>query len=126
MASGKGRFALPPPKWRQSGEEPDYRFSLANERTFLAWIRSALAMMAGGVVLVQFATPLSSRWWVVWTGLALTALAGLMAVLAYRQWRANEIAMRHGRPLPTSVASVLVAVGVAVVAVVMAATLWPR
>jgi putative membrane protein len=126
MDSGKGRFALPAPKWRQSGQEPDYRFSLANERTFLAWIRSALAMMAGGVVLVQFATPLSPRWLVVWTGVALTVLAGLMAVLAYRQWRANEIAMRHARPLPPSVASAVVAAWVAVVAVVMAATLWPR
>ena len=45
-----------------------------------------------------------------------------MAVLAYRQWRANEIAMRHARPLPPSVASVVVAVWVALVAVVMAAT----
>lgn len=104
MASGRGRFALPPPKWRQSGQEPDYRFSLANERTFLAWIRSALAMMAGGVVPVQFATQWSPRWLVAWTGLGLTALAGLMSVLAYRQWRANEIAMRHARPLPSSVA----------------------
>ena len=75
MASGKGRFALPPPKWRQSGQEPYYRFSLANERTFLAWIRSALAMMAGGVVLVQFATQLSPRWR--WHGRpGMTGLAG--------------------------------------------------
>ena len=34
------------PRWRQEGEEPDYRFSLANERTFLAWIRTALALLA--------------------------------------------------------------------------------
>lgn len=126
MASGEGRFALRPPKWRQSGQEPDYRFSLANERTFLAWIRSALALMAGGVVLVQFATQLSPRWLVAWTGLALTGLAGLMAVLAYRQWRANEIAMRHARPLPPSVTSAVVAAGVTLVAVVMAVTLWPH
>ena len=36
------------------GEEPDYRFTLANERTFLAWIRTSLAMMAAGVAVVQF------------------------------------------------------------------------
>ncbi len=44
------------------GEAPDYRFSLANERTFLAWIRTALGFLAAGVGLDQlapdFATPL--------------------------------------------------------------------
>ena len=47
------------PSWRQQGKEPDYRFSLANERTFLAWIRTALALLAGGVLLDQFSTKLS-------------------------------------------------------------------
>lgn len=46
------------PKWRREGRDPDYRFSLANERTFLAWIRSALALLAGGVILEQLATRL--------------------------------------------------------------------
>ena len=112
------------PKWRQSGQEPDYRFSLANERTFLAWIRSALALMAGGVVLVQFATHLTPLWLVKSTGLALTGFAGLMGVLAYRQWRANEIAMRHSNPLPPSPAAPLLAALVCFVAVALAAALW--
>jgi putative membrane protein len=38
---------------RAVGEEPDYRFTLANERTFLAWIRTSLALLAGGVAVVQ-------------------------------------------------------------------------
>ncbi len=38
------------PQWRQEGEEPDYRFSLANERTFLAWISTALALLVGADV----------------------------------------------------------------------------
>ena len=37
------------PRWYEEGEEPDYRFTLANERTFLAWLRTALALIAGGV-----------------------------------------------------------------------------
>lgn len=44
------------PHWRREGCEPDYRFSLANERTFLAWIRTSIALLASGVVLEQFAT----------------------------------------------------------------------
>src|ERR1043165_2701247 len=41
------------PKWFQEGQDPDYRFTLANERTFLAWIRTSLALLAAAVALVQ-------------------------------------------------------------------------
>lgn len=90
------------PRWRNEGSEPDYRFSLANERTFLAWLRTALSLLAGGVLLVQFATRISPRVAVVAVAVALALLAALLCVLAYTRWRANEIAMRHGRPLPTT------------------------
>ena len=43
------------PEWHEQGEEPDYRFSLANERTFLAWVRTALAILAGAILLHEFA-----------------------------------------------------------------------
>ena len=124
MGSGKAPMSMLQPKWRESGQEPDYRFSLANERTFLAWIRSALALMAGGVLLVQFATRLSPPWLVASIGLALTGFAGLVSVLAYRQWRANEIAMRHAKPLPPSPVAALLAALVVLVAVALAAALW--
>ena len=42
------------PSWRQQGKEPDYRFSLANERTFLAWIRTGIAFMGFGFVVARF------------------------------------------------------------------------
>src|SRR6185312_1745313 len=45
----EGAGTLPDRHWHELGEEPDYRFSLANERTFLAWIRTALALMAAAV-----------------------------------------------------------------------------
>ena len=41
-------------KWWLAGKTPDYRFTLANERTFLAWIRTALALMAGAVAHAPF------------------------------------------------------------------------
>ena len=44
----KQRFRFPAFVYRD-GQEPDPRFSLANERTFLAWIRTALALAAAAI-----------------------------------------------------------------------------
>jgi putative membrane protein len=90
------------PKWRREGAEPDYRFSLANERTFLAWIRTALALIAGSVLLKQFAVSIHPQWVLLVLGVGLAALAALLSALAYCRWRENEIAMRHARPLPST------------------------
>ena len=108
------------PAWRREGEEPDYRFSLANERTFLAWIRTALALLAGGVLLDQFSTKLSPPIVVVALAVALCALAAILCVLAYVRWRANEIAMRTKRPLPHSIAMLLMAAVLCVIGAVIA------
>ncbi|MCJ0764676.1 DUF202 domain-containing protein [Variovorax sp. CYS-02] len=90
------------PEWRTTGEEPDYRFTLANERTFLAWIRTALAVLAAGVLLDQFSTKLRPHLLVVLVASALCLLAAMLSVMAYRRWQHNEIAMRHKSPLPHS------------------------
>ena len=108
------------PRWRMEGEEPDYRFSLANERTFLAWLRTALALLAGGVVLDQFSTKLSPRLVVVCLAITLCLLAALLCAMAYMRWRANEIAMRHARRLPGTMAIPLVAAFILGVAAALA------
>ena len=96
------------PEWHAEGQDPDYRFSLANERTFLAWVRTALALLAGSVAIVQLADNLGTGWMrkAIGTALGLTGLA--VAALAHHHWRANETAMRNGLPLPyTPVLAVL-------------------
>ena len=82
------------------GEVPDYRFSLANERTFLAWIRTALGFLAAGVGLDQlapdFATPLIREV----LALLLCLFAGVLAIYGYLRWLRNEKAMRLKQDLP--------------------------
>ena len=90
------------PIWRQSGEEPDYRFTLANERTFLAWIRTALAILSAGVLLDQFSTKLQPHAVVVAVGAFMCIVAAALCGVAYRRWARNEQAMRHKAPLPHS------------------------
>ena len=106
------------PRWRQQGVEPDYRFSLANERTFLAWIRTALALLAGGVLLDEFSTRLQPAIAVPGLALCLCGLAAVLCALSYHRWRANEIAMRHGSRLPSTVALPLLAATLLAVAAV--------
>lgn len=82
------------------GEAPDYRFSLANERTFLAWIRTALGFLAAGVGLDQlaqdFATPVIREL----LALLLCLFAGGLAIYGYLRWLRNEKAMRLKEDLP--------------------------
>lgn len=113
-------------RWHEEGKNPDYRFSLANERTYLAWIRTALAILAGAVLLKQVAASLLSHRLVMVTSVGLALLAGAIGVLAYLQWRRNEHAMRLERALPRSVlmpvltAAVAAVAGVASILVVVA------
>ncbi|MFI6446381.1 YidH family protein [Kitasatospora sp. NPDC050543] len=109
---------MPEPAWRREDEEPDYRFSLANERTFLAWVRTALGLLAGGVAIDQLATDLAPA--ALRTALAaVCALGGaVLAALAYRRWSAVERAMRAGNPLPHTPVLIMLAVGVALIAAV--------
>lgn len=110
----------------EEGNEPDPRFSLANERTFLAWIRTALALLAGAVAVHVPAISLD-QWVATFTSLVLLLAAAVAVFESWRRWRATERALRLGNPLPgfggAAVLVVLlgslivgVAIGVAVVA----------
>ena len=77
-----------------TGDEPDYRFTLANERTFLAYLRTSLAFYAGGLSAVQF-LDLEQRWVSRTIGVVLV-LAGLASTIgAYVRWKQNLAAMRE-------------------------------
>ena len=91
----------PPP----SAGHPDYRFSLANERTLLAWLRTALALVAGGVAMAQFAPDLGIPGGgpVVAIGLMLGGLA--VALAGHRRYLRNETAIAGDQPLPISAAA---------------------
>lgn len=114
------RNRLLPPDPRRVGAEPDYRFTLANERTFLAWIRTSLALAAGGLAAVGLLDDFRGSEAL---GILLLALSFATASSAYRRWALNEQSMRLNEPLPTSRLPMLMAVGTALVAIVAAVVL---
>jgi putative membrane protein len=94
------------------GSEPDARFTLANERTFLAWIRTALALLAGGVALELLGPALHPT---LRFSAALVLVAAGVAVpcLAWLGWMRTERALRMTRPLPSSILGLLTGTAVA-------------
>jgi putative membrane protein len=86
---------------------PDPRFTMANERTFLAWNRTALALMAGGLAVEQFLdTGRTAR---LALAIPLIVLGAIVAASSYSRWRANEEAMARGEALPPSRMPILIA-----------------
>ena len=118
------RDRLFPADPRSVGKDPDYRFTLANERTFLAWIRTALALAAGGLGAVTILDEFPGEEAL---GIGLLALSFLTAATAYRRWALTDDGegpdvgvMRLDEPLPPSRLPMLMAIGVAVVSVAAA------
>ena len=82
--------------------DPDYRFTLANERTFLAWIRTALGLLAGAVALVHLVSEDRVTAAQRTIGVILTLLAVLIALTAVRRWQSVQSHMRRGADLPAN------------------------
>jgi putative membrane protein len=107
-ASGDGRSLrrrLPapvrPPR-RDLGEDPDVRFTLANERTFLSWIRTGLALDAAGLAVVQLLPELVVPYAREVIAVTLVVLGTVVASASFRRWASVEEAMRTRTPLPPS------------------------
>lgn len=107
------------PAWiYDHGEEPDYRFSFANERTFLAWIRTALALVAAGVALDVVDLPGSPHAQAA-AAIALILLGMISASFAWVRWALAERAIRRAEPLPSFGFGAFFAVVVVVVALIL-------
>lgn len=98
-----------------TGPGADPRYTLANERTFLAWIRTSLGLLAAaaGVLAIDLPWPEVA---VQYMATLLAVVAGLTACLAWTRWRRVEDAIAHDRQIPGSRAHVLLAVTVGVIA----------
>jgi len=98
--------------------EPDVRFTYANERTFLAWNRTALALIATGVAATQLLPEFHIHGGRQVLGIPLIALGALVALTSFQQWKANERAMRMRRPLPRSPMALVLSIGIGVIAAI--------
>lgn len=105
------------------GEEPDPRFSLANERTFLAWIRTSLALIAAGVALEALQLPIRADFRL-YSASVFIVLGLISPMHAWISWTRTEHAMRMNRPLPAPAFFSLLTVGVVVAGLLIAAGMF--
>jgi putative membrane protein len=122
--SRSGRFAAWWPGGAddpEDGHEPDPRFTFANERTFLAWSRTALALVVAGLAIVQLLPPFpgvpAGRHLL---GIPLIVLGAVLAVVAYAEWVRDQRALRRGEPLPRSILPWILAATIAGMAIIAA------
>lgn len=101
------------------GVDPDVRFSLANERTYLAWVRTGLALVAGAVAvhspvldLGRVASTLLSAW--------LLLLAATCVAQGWWRWGRTEKALRRTGHLPGFGGGLAFGAGVALLIVIVA------
>ena len=118
VSDTQNKVRWPRSLYRQ-GTEPDPRFTLANERTFLAWIRTSLAFIAGGIALnaLTFEIDPGVKHWLSITALSLGAV---ISAWAWYSWLRVELAMRNKTPLPHSPALIVLTTALLAVAVVAA------
>jgi putative membrane protein len=103
------------PDLERTGRAPDPRYTFANERTFLAWNRTALALIAAGLAAAQF-LHFNLHGLRLLIALPLIVLGAVLSAVSYRQWVAAERAMRRGEPPPYSSMPRVLALGITVVA----------
>lgn len=100
MPQNRSHAAPRRPRWvYAAGREPDARFSLANERTYLAWIRTSLALMASGVALQAFDIGGGSVAGIV-ASLILVGASIWLPLQAWWSWARTERQLRRDNPLP--------------------------
>ena len=111
--SQRGRLAS---KLLGGGAEPDPRFTLANERTFLAWIRTSLALLAGGIAVEAFTSSLFTPPFRKTVAILLLLLALVIGAGAFFRWINVERAMRRQSPLPLPLIAPILSTGTAIAA----------
>jgi putative membrane protein len=111
----KDRIVTDPARWSLEGTEPDPGVSLANERTVLAYSRTALGLVVAGIAVAGSHTAADLPVWFAAIGIPLIVLGASVALAGQRRFIRVQQALRHGEPLPSPTAATLLPFGIAII-----------
>lgn len=105
-------------KWKQSKNDldVDIRFLLANERTLLAWVRTGLTLIAGGVA-VAFIS--SEQAYGTVAGIGAIVFGAVLAIIGFVRYQVADAAIRAGKLPASGISGVIVVVAVAIFAALL-------
>ncbi len=103
--------------WPVDGEEPDPRWSLANERTLLAYSRTALGLIVAGLAIAGSHSVANLPVWVAVLGFPAIALGAAVAIGGRHRFLRTQRAMRLGEPMPAPLLATLLPLGIGLFAV---------
>jgi putative membrane protein len=106
------------------GESPDPRFTLANERTFLAWIRTSLALLGGGIAIEALTAQVFEARLRMVMAVSLLILSLMVSAGACVRWLRVERALRQRRALPLPALAPSLAMGCVAATVLVSGVLW--
>jgi putative membrane protein len=104
--------------WPVEGDEPDPRWSLANERTFLAYNRTSLALIVAGLAVTGSRAAADVPRWLALFGIPFLVLGAYVAVAGRHRMVEAQRAMRMGEPMPAPPLGTVLTVGLVSIAVV--------
>jgi len=98
----------------EAGQGPTTQVELANERTYLAWLRTGLALVAAGVAAERLLPRVGVSWVREVIGITLVLVGAVTAGFARRRWETVDRALRAARPPPRPFIGYLVATAIVV------------
>ncbi len=109
-------MSLRRPWWPTDGDEPDPRWTLANERTLLAYERTALGLLVAGLAATGSQVVADAPLWLSVIGLPLIVLGAAVGLEGRRRFLSAQRAMRNGEPLAAPAVAAFLPWGILAVA----------
>lgn len=114
------KVRVTPGRAEQVGTEPDPRLTFANERTYLAWARTGLALIGGGLAVAQ-AVHFGLGGAHLFIAIPAIVLGAVIGIASHHRWLTNQRALRLGEPIGYSPLPTILAIGITVLGLVIAA-----
>ncbi len=117
MATGNEDVIVADTPLVEHNSRPDERFTLASERTFLAWVRTSLGLLAGGIAMVHLVPEFSTGWARTLLGTVMILLAVIAPITGLRRWFQVRRALESGADMPDERELWVLTIGVTTVAI---------